>query len=360
MEKLSILIVDHSVINRKKMTDLINETEYGYVLKSASGGHIALEWLQQCKFDVILIDVFVVKEMGVDLISTIRSDYTDLEIIIMSDKDIESAQLTLDSINKGAIDFIMRLGAEFSEQLDFSIKSELEAIFAQIKVNQFLPKETVLKLQPVALNPEIIKPYMGEIDLVLIASSTGGPIALEEICKHFSEDFNKAVLIVQHMPPEFTNVLATSFNKNYKPNFSEGKTGDIVKEGHFIIAPGGHHMVIDNDYSISRSIKLIKTPFVNGVRPSADVLFDSVAKAYRGKNILVVVLTGMGNDGTQGIKALKEACNCYCITQSENTCVVYGMPKCVVNAGLSDEVVDLNNIALRINQMTMRRGGIGG
>lgn len=359
MEKLRVLVVDHSVINRKKMTDLINETEYGFVVKSASGGEIALEWLLQCEFDVMLIDACVVKEIAVEHISTIRNDHPNTEIIIMSDQDKESAQLTLESMNRGAIDFIIRSSGA-SGDLDTHIKRELEAIFAQIKVKQFLPKEKSLKLEPKAPTIEVKKSFIGEIDLVLIASSTGGPIALEEICKNFPEDFNKAVLIVQHMPPEFTNVLASSFNRKYKAHFSEGKTGDLVEKGHFIIAPGGYHMVLDEAYAKNKAIKLIETPFVNGVRPSADVLFQSVAREYSGKNILVVILTGMGNDGTQGVKALKEACNCFCITQSEKTCVVYGMPRCVFNAGLSDEVVDLNHIGLRINQITMGRGGFGG
>lgn len=358
MDKLKVLVVDHSVINRKKITDLINETEYGIVVKSASRGDIALEWLLQCEFDVMLIDAFVVKEIDVETISTIRTDHPNIEIIIMSDQDKESAQLTLESMNRGAIDFIIRSSGA-SGDLDFSVKRELEAIFAQIKVKQFLPKEKILKSESTATVVEK-KSSIGEIDLVLIASSTGGPVALEEICQHFSEDFSKAVLIVQHMPPEYTNVLATSFNRKFKAHFSEGKTGDLVKRGHFIIAPGGYHMVLDEGYAKNKAIKLLDTPFVNGVRPSADVLFESVAREYRAKNILVVVLTGMGNDGMQGVSVLKKACNCYCITQSEKTCVVYGMPKCVFNAGLSDEVVDLNNIALRINQMTMGGGGFGG
>lgn len=357
MVKLGVLVVDHSVINRKKMTDIVNETEYGFVIKSASSGEIALEWLMQCAFDVMLIDAYVVKEIGVEQISLIKGDHPNIEIIIMSDNDKESARITLESMNRGAIDFILRSNGD---SMNLNVKRELEAIFAQIKVKQFLPKEKILKSEPIntIIEPKVTS--IGEIDLILIASSTGGPIALEEICKNFPKEFNKAVLIVQHMPPEFTNVLAASFNKKFRASFSEGKTGDLVENGHFIFAPGGYHMVLDEGYAINKSIKLIETPFVNGVRPSADVLFSSVAKEYRGKNVLAVVLTGMGNDGTEGIRALKEACNCYCITQSEKTCVVYGMPKCVFNAGLSDEVVDLNHIATRINQIAMGRGGIRG
>lgn len=114
-------------------------------------------------------------------------------------------------------------------------------------------------------------------------------------------------------------------------------------------------MILEEGSGKTMAVQLLETPYINGVRPAADVLFQSVAKHYKGRNILVVVLTGMGNDGTAGIRALKEACHCYCITQSEKTCVVYGMPKCVVNEGMSDEVVDLRDIGRRMTQIVSGR-----
>ena len=343
------------------MTEIVNKTEYGIATKSASGGQIALEWLSQCEFEVMLIEVYAIKEIGVESIRTIRRNYPRLEIIIMSDQNPESAQLTLEAMNMGAIDFIMRESGESSVQSDIKTISEIDAVFTQIKVRQYLPIDNVDKaIEHKTTNVEIKKRFNGEIDLVLITSSTGGPIALEEICRHFPENFSKPVLIVQHMPADFTAVLAASFDKKFRASFSEGKTGDLIKNGQIIIAPGGQHMVIEEVFGKPPTIHLLQTPFVNGVRPSADVLFQSVANVYRGKNILVIVLTGMGNDGTRGVKVLKENCNCYCITQSERSCVVYGMPRCVFNEGLSDEVVDLNDIAYRINQIVSGKGATYG
>lgn len=361
MEKLKVLVVDHSVMNRKKMTDIVNDTDYGQAIRSASNGQIALEWLLQCSFDVILMDVYVVKEIGPDKIREIKLENPGIEIIIMSDRDSESAQLTLESMNQGALDFIMRSEENKAEKEIMVIKSELEAVFTQIKVKQYLPvsrKETVAKA--VENTMAVKKEFRGEIDLVLIASSTGGPVALEMVCKELGADFPKPILIVQHMPPEYTQVLATSLNKKFKPVIMEGKQGDVVKRGQLIIAPGGFHMALERNHGEHISIKLLETPFVNGVKPAADVLFQSVAEHYKGRNILVAILTGMGNDGVKGVSSLKEACNCYCLTQSENSCVVYGMPKCVFDAGLSDEVVDLKNIGNRLNEIVINKGGTYG
>lgn len=196
----------------------------------------------------------------------------------------------------------------------------------------------------------------GNIDLVVITSSTGGPLALDTVFSQLPTDVNVPILVVQHMPPEFTNVLAQTLNKKYNLDVKEAGEGDKVIPGRALIAPGGKHMSVSSAKGFGNEIRLLDTPYVNGVRPSADVLFHSVAKAYKGKNILAVVLTGMGSDGTQGIREMKEECNCYCITQSENTCVVYGMPKCVYEAGLSDEVGDLKEIAFRMYQIIRSRG----
>lgn len=361
MEKLKILVVDHSVISRKTITDIVNTTDLGMVQRSASGGQIALEWLQQSGFDVVLMDVQVVREVGVEQIRILRRLYPGTEIILMSDQDPESAAVTLEAMNMGALDFILRPNHTKGTAVGSNIKGELEAIFTQIKVQQFLPKAKACDDQgPMESGPSEKKQFVGDIDLVLIASSTGGPVALETICRKLPSDYSKPVLIVQHMPPEFTHVLAASFNKKFKTTVTEGKSGDALSPGHIIIAPGGFHMVLEEGFGKTAGIHLLDTPMENGVKPSADILFKSVARVYKGRNILVVVLTGMGNDGTKGVRALKESCNCYCITQSEKSCVVYGMPKCVYEAGLSDEVVNLEDIAHRMCQLTESKGGIRG
>jgi len=187
-------------------------------------------------------------------------------------------------------------------------------------------------------------------DLVLIASSTGGPDALKVICSELTEEVQRPFLVVQHMPPDFTGALARSLNKKSGLTIEEAKDGDVLEKGKMLIAPGGAHMILSAN-GIKKTVHMINAPYVNGVRPSADVLFRSVAENWVGSNVLAVILTGMGSDGVAGVEILKKKCNCYCITQSESTCVVYGMPKSVFEAGLSDEAVDLQHIAMRIKQL---------
>lgn len=362
MEKLKVLVVDHGVINRKEITEIVNASDFGTVVHSASNGLIAMEWLAQCEIEVILMDIAVIKDMGVSQISTIKRMYPNIEIIVTSENEPELVELTLEAMNRGALDFILRSNKENMDATGLNIRGALEAMFTQIKVKQYLPKTEVNRIfkeveKPLEKRTEEKPVFHNEIDLVLIASSTGGPVALETVCKSLPANFPKPILIVQHMPPEFTHVLAESIHKKYNTSISEAKAGEVVKPGQMVIAPGGFHMVLEEGFGKTVIIKLLDTPFINGLKPSADLLFSSVAKLYKGMNVLAVVLTGMGNDGTKGIKELKEACNCYCITQSEKTCVVYGMPKCVYEAGLSDEVVDLKDIAFRMSQIAGKKGG---
>ena len=150
------------------------------------------------------------------------------------------------------------------------------------------------------------------------------------------------------MPSEFTKSLAQSLNNICKLEVVEAHKGDILKKGKVFIAPGGLNMSVrSRNGNIVVSTELPSD--FKGVKPSADFLFKSIAEVYSGKKILVIVLTGMGSDGTEGVKILKESCECYCITESETSCVVYGMPKCIEEANLSDVSIHINDIGEKIN-----------
>lgn len=375
MERLKILLVDSSVMSRMATVEAINNTEYGLAERAASNGSIALEWLKQCNIDVMLVDVMIIRNEGLDLINKVKSKFPKIEIIIMSNDHPESPSITLDSLKAGAIDFIKKAPEKEIEKRSCELKKQLQTLFAQIMIKKFsdfsgeinmsgykelthdkealINSEEKQKIEKSLRNSEIL----GGIDLILIASSTGGPAALDVIFKTLSPEIHKPILIVQHMPPEFTNLMAQKLDDKHHLHITEGKENETLKDGKIIIAPGGKHMIIEVSEGFGKVIRLLDTDFVNGVKPSADVLFQSVADTFKGKNILTVILTGMGNDGTEGIVKLKQNCNCYCITQSERTCVVYGMPKCVCEAGLSDEVADLEDIAFRIHQIVLGQGG---
>lgn len=357
MEKLKILVADSSVVYRKLISEAVEATGMGNVERTASNGSIALEWLSQEQFDVVLLEDSMPGMSGIETLSTVKRLYPYTEVIMISSSDLGSAAVTIKALNLGALDFILK-----NEQLDPKrevqlIKSQLQMLFAQIKIKKFsLVDENIIKAQEKKSVVEEFRSEANKIkkiawsgaDVVLIASSTGGPAALETILGGLPADFDKPILVVQHMPPQFTRILAETLDRKCALGVSEGKDGDNVVEGRVIIAPGGLHMAVSSQNSSGKVIKLDNSPFVNGVRPSADVLFNSAAEAYSGRNVLSVILTGMGNDGVQGVRELKKKCNCYCMTQSEASCVVYGMPRCIYEAGLADEVVDIKEISRRM------------
>jgi len=198
---------------------------------------------------------------------------------------------------------------------------------------------------PVPSRPVLPSPK--RIALVAIGSSTGGPEALTKVLPLLPGDFPLPILIVQHMPPLFTASLAANLNKRSALTIKEAEDGEPIEVGKVYIAPGGRHMVMRPPQDGGpATIGLNDAPPVKSCRPSVDVLFRSIA-AVQGGNVLAVVLTGMGDDGSDGVAALKRK-GCYCITQSEKTCVVYGMPRAVDEMNNSDEQVDIENVAARI------------
>jgi len=198
-----------------------------------------------------------------------------------------------------------------------------------------------IKKQPV-IRQKIAENFRPEI--VLIASSTGGPKALEIILTKLSENFPVPILIVQHITPQFTETLAKRLNHISRLNVKVAEEGEIITSGTVYLAPGAIHMRINKN----NKVRLDNSPAINGVRPAAEILFESVAEDFRGECVLVVILTGMGSDGTDGIVKLKESKKCFCITQSEETCIVYGMPRTVVEKDLSDKIVDIEKISSEI------------
>nr|MDA8136129.1 CheB methylesterase domain-containing protein [Desulfobacteraceae bacterium] len=199
-------------------------------------------------------------------------------------------------------------------------------------------------------NPDPPKKIVSSIEkaeVVVMASSTGGPEILSRIFSILPGTLKAPILLVQHIPATMTGYFAKSLNQKSELDILEAAHGDEILPGKVYIAPGGRHMTVSKrDDQGRRTILLNSRPLVNSVRPSADVLFESVAESYSGR-ILAVVLTGMGEDGKKGVADLK-ARNCFCITQTSETCVVYGMPRAVDEAGLSDESLDPLDITQKI------------
>lgn len=362
LEKLRVLVVDDSSLYKKVMVQAVENTGLARVEHTASNGILALERLKQCKADVVLLKVFMPEINGIETLKIVKRDYPEISVIMVSSGGGDSAADTIKALEMGAMDFVLKPSGISAEKSVINLKNQLRGLFTQIATRRYTSGITCQFSQAVPARTEAPRPAPADrpgkrvvgADLVVIASSTGGPVALETICAKLPAGFDRPILVVQHMPPEFTKKLAQWLDKKCQLPVVEAADGDKVAPGRIMIAPGGVHMTVARRGAES-FIGLENTPPVNGVRPAADVLFRSVAGAWRGKRVLAVILTGMGSDGTEGVREMKRACDCYCMVQSEKTCVVYGMPQSAVNAGLADDVQGLGDIPAHIQKIVSGR-----
>lgn len=350
-QKLRVLVVEDSLIYRKIINSAIESTEKAVVKQTATNGLVALELLNKAIFDLVLMDIVMPELDGIKTLKTVKLRFPELPVVMVSSTGDKNAQNTLEALKLGALDFIIKPLEENYDTNMMLLKEQLEKIFDQLIED----KTSISKI----VKPEIIKikekKELSSVDLVVIASSTGGPVAVEKIISSLDNTFIKPILLVQHMPPEFTGVFAKTLDRKSHISVIEAKDASIVRSGQVIVAAGGYHMIVRKSHKYQKIIKLDKGELVNGVMPAADVTFNSVAKTYPQANILAVILTGMGEDGKNGVRELKEKCNCYCITQDESSSVVYGMPRSVVEAGLSDEILPIEKIAMRIQEICKGR-----
>jgi len=362
LEKLKVLIVDDTIFYRKVLSAAVNSTGLGIATHTAANGEIALDHLKQCSFDVVLLDVVMPGMNGLELLSIIKETYADIFVIMISSVGTESVANTLSALKKGALDFIMKPQKDSAAINSAILQKTLHTLFLamnmkrngqitrQVFENQAWTAQSMSVTNSVSPCYRTLGVATGkqDIDLIVIAASTGGPKALESVLKKLPATLAQPILIVQHMPKDFTKVLATMLEQKCPLQVSEAQQGDVILSGQVLIAPGGKHMLVKIISGTQLVVQLDETPYVNGVRPAADVLFRSVAGVCKGKNVLSVILTGMGHDGKNGVMAMKKECHCYCMVQSERTCVVYGMPNSVVEAGLADEILDVEDMAERI------------
>ncbi len=356
---LSVLIIDDSMVYRKVFSDAVMKTGLAKVVQAVSDGYQGLEMIAAQHFDVVLLDVFMPGIDGLAVMEIIARKYPFLPVIMVSAGNRQSADLTMMALERGAIDFFLKPGDLSSERNSKQIVEYLAGIFTQLaarhakKMPKVRPRANVPAVSPAGTTEIKEMPWQRRgVDLVVVASSTGGPGALRTLFRGISGRITRPILVVQHMGAGFTKSLADNLDKECEMEVREALHGEEIRRGVVYLAPGSIHMICARNPAAQACIMLEDSDFVNGVKPSADVLFASVAKSYKGGNILAVVLTGMGSDGTEGVKVLKEACNCYCITQNEASSIVYGMPRSVYEAGLSNEVLGLDAISARINQLT--------
>jgi two-component system chemotaxis response regulator CheB len=357
--KIKVLIVEAVNSYKRVLREAVEGTQVGHVEHIASNVSLAFERLRQNRIDVVLLDLNSPDMNGTKTLSQLRSLHPDLVIILFSIENIGQVNTSINVSDLSELDYMIKLSYEYFPDGIDKISARLQNMFSQIITTH--PRRSTafankLETTSPAVKPLNKKKVNNQVSLVVIASSTGGPAALEMICKGISADFPKPILIVQHMPAEFTKDLASTLSKNCVLPVVEAKEGDKITAGKIMIAPGGYHLTVKVSDGIYKVVSLDTSPPIHGVRPSADVTLKSVAKVYEGERILCVILTGMGSDGKLGVEEIKRNGNGYCIAQSERTCVVYGMPRNVVEAGLADRVEDIESIWSCMQEIVASKG----
>lgn len=386
---IRVLIADDSAFMRKVLSDLFKKQADFEVVATAKNGKEAIELTKQLKPNLLTMDVNMPVMDGLNALAVIM-DECPTPVVMLSSLTQEGTEATIRALELGAVDFISKAGGSISR-----IDTIEEDILAKCRNAALARVHKTLRLppKPAAVPPKPAAPTMKRIQLplqrggrptapppapaaparnpllrrqqqtpaftphavsasgapagqklVAIGTSTGGPQALQNVITQLPGDLPCGVVVVQHMPPGFTKALADRLNSISAIKVKEAEDGDIIQPGQVYIAPGNYHMRIASE-GRKRKIVLGQDPPVGNHRPAVNVMFDSVAPV--GRELVAVIMTGMGCDGCEGMKKIK-ANGGYSIAQDEASCVVYGMPKAVVDAGLADEVRPVQNIARAI------------
>ncbi|HEX9664478.1 MAG TPA: chemotaxis response regulator protein-glutamate methylesterase [Patescibacteria group bacterium] len=351
--KIRVLIVDDSFFMRKLIAELLSEHPKIEVIDDASDGPEAVEKAVKLKPNVITMDY---RMPGLDGAKATEKILAKVEpppaIIMLSAYTKEGAEETLNSLKAGAVDFIAKPSGELSLDIN-KIKQELVTkviMAAQARVIRRTIKSVPKKVESRERQP--VK-RTSAAKVIVLGASTGGPPIIEDILVGLPANLNSSVLIVQHMPEHFTESFARRLAAMSNLQVREAANNDVIKTSLAFVARGGYHMIIKKrtaGQNIERLINLTQAiPEWKGFRPSIDILMESVAENF-GREVVGVLLTGMGEDGRQGMRSIKEARG-YTIVQEPDTAVVDSMPKSVIKDGVADEVLPPDHIARRIIEL---------
>jgi two-component system, chemotaxis family, protein-glutamate methylesterase/glutaminase len=333
--KIRVLIVDDAIVFRRLVAEELGADPAIEVVGTAANGRIALQKLPQVNPDIVILDVEMPELDGLATLREIRKTYPKLPVIMFSALTERGASETLDALALGATDYFTKPTS--AGGLDASLQVLRDELIPEIKALCKRPEQgppASVALAPISRIRSAVTP----IEVVAIATSTGGPNALADVFAGLPADFPVPIVLVQHMPPMFTRLLAERLTARSSLQVEEGHSGGLLRPGHAWVAPGDHHMITVRDGTNTKML-LHQDPPENSCRPAADVLFRSVAQVF-GPGALAVVLTGMGQDGLRGCEAIRAAGG-QVIAQDEATSVVWGMPGFVVKAGLADKVLPL-------------------
>ncbi|SFH74697.1 protein-glutamate methylesterase/protein-glutamine glutaminase [Planctomicrobium piriforme] len=347
-DRVPIVVVDDSALFRCLIRDALREIPGASVIGNADSGAAAIEKIAELNPEVVTLDVEMPGMSGIDVLREMKRRSLRTRVIMVSRLTDAGAQVTTESLLEGAFDFVLKPSgpnpAENRQQLKLALADKIAAVLASRDD------------EPGPIRQAPSRPSRSDAptrcDALLIGTSTGGPDALRRVLPLLPQDFPVPVLVVQHMPAQYTKSLATRLDSLCPLHVVEAEHRQRVEPGTIYIAPGGWHMQVARPDPDRVLINLTDDPPEHGSRPSVDVLFRSAVNVY-GPRALGVILTGMGRDGAAGCAALKSAGG-RVIAQHHEGCVVYGMPKAVVEAGLADFCLPLDRVSDAILRQTGR------
>ncbi len=362
---ISVVVVDDSAFMRKALASMLEKDPEINVVATARDGMEGLELIRKHNPDVITLDIEMPRMDGLTALKHIMMEMPK-PVLMVSSLTVEGAEATLKAMELGAVDCIPKQLSKVSLDI-VKIEEDLRAKVKQIARRKFRPPVPTRTRPPLVSTPSVAAPHAsaphgpadaaeprrdvvrqsGALlhDVVAIGVSTGGPPAVQKVLSALPANFPAAIVIAQHMPAAFTGPFAKRLDSVCQVSVKEAETGDRLAPGHVFIAPGGKHLKLLQ--KVSRvEIEITTEPADALYKPSANVLMASAADAV-GKRALGVILTGMGSDGLEGVKVLKGKGG-RALAQSDSTCVVYGMPKAIVDAGLADEIIDIDDMAQAI------------
>lgn len=352
-----VLVVDDSAFMRKLIGDFLTASKQLEVIGIARNGEDAISKIKKLRPDVVTLDVEMPKMNGIEALRRIMGE-CPLPVVMLSSTTKEGAEETVKAMELGAVDFIAKPSGTISLDLHKVQDEMVEKVISASKVNMtkitsaFRKRtESVHSGEPakgaVPTLPSDLKWTRDSPKLILIGTSTGGPRALQQVLTELSPQLDAPVVVVQHMPPGFTNSLANRLDGQSAIKVKEAEHEEILQKGTAYIAPGGFHTkVVEHGAHLAFELSKEEAPR-NGHRPSVDVLFES-ASLLRNHGKIAVIMTGMGSDGSEGLIKLKETGEVRAIAESKETCIVFGMPKSAIATNLVDSVEHIEDISQSI------------
>jgi two-component system chemotaxis response regulator CheB len=351
MKKVRVLVVDDSALMRKMIPQMLEADPSIEVVGTAMDGTFCLKKIEELRPNVITLDLEMPGMNGIETLKEIMRR-EPLPVIVVSSHSTEGASVTFKALGLGAFDFVTKPRdsahiADTAKELIAKIKAAADC--KVVRPGTFQTAAPAEKISATKAAPPPSK-------LVAIGISTGGPQALEFLLAQLPPDFPGAIVVVQHMPEGFTEMFARRLNELCSLRVKEAQSGDILQAGRVLICPGSKHIKVKR-LTMGDIVVLNEDPRVNGHRPSVDVLFNSVAEDF-GPQAVAVIMTGMGDDGAEGLGAVKKAGG-MTIAQSEESCVVYGMPKAAIERGYAARVIALDVLSATLQALCGRNESHG-